>query len=149
MEKVNEKIEYYGGYIEICNNCFILNEKVLALFSIKYRPKKIPFSQIKEISSNKKGFIHINLASISIDTGALNTTINRLPNEITFKTDEEMERAYNKMMKAFQEYLNNKDNTQIIQNSSADEIKKFKELLDSGIITQEEFDAKKKQLLGL
>lgn len=33
--------------------------------------------------------------------------------------------------------------------SSADEIKKFKELLDSGIITQEEFDAKKKQLLGL
>ena len=60
-----------------------------------------------------------------------------------------MERTYNKMMKAFQEYLNNKDNTQIIQNSSADEIKKFKELLDSGIITQEEFDAKKKQLLGL
>lgn len=33
--------------------------------------------------------------------------------------------------------------------SSADEIKKFKELLDSGIITQEEFEAKKKQLLGL
>jgi len=33
--------------------------------------------------------------------------------------------------------------------SSADEIKKFKELLDQGIITQEEFDAKKKQLLGL
>lgn len=33
--------------------------------------------------------------------------------------------------------------------SAADEIKKFKELLDCGIITQEEFDAKKKQLLGL
>lgn len=33
--------------------------------------------------------------------------------------------------------------------SSADELKKFKELLDSGIITQEEFDQKKKQLLGL
>lgn len=30
-----------------------------------------------------------------------------------------------------------------------EEIKKFKELLDIGIITQEEFDAKKKQLLGL
>lgn len=30
-----------------------------------------------------------------------------------------------------------------------EEIKKFKELLDEGIITQEEFDAKKKQLLGL
>lgn len=34
-------------------------------------------------------------------------------------------------------------------NSSADELKKFKDLLDSGVITQEEFDAKKKQLLGL
>ena len=33
--------------------------------------------------------------------------------------------------------------------SAADELKKFKELLDAGVITQEEFDAKKKQLLGL
>ena len=33
--------------------------------------------------------------------------------------------------------------------SSADELKKYKELLDMGVITQEEFDAKKKQLLGL
>ena len=36
-----------------------------------------------------------------------------------------------------------------IPQSNADELKKFKELLDSGVITQEEFDAKKKQLLGL
>lgn len=34
-------------------------------------------------------------------------------------------------------------------NSNADELKKYKELLDSGVISQEEFDAKKKQLLGL
>ena len=33
--------------------------------------------------------------------------------------------------------------------SAADELKKFKELLDMGAISQEEFDAKKKQLLGL
>lgn len=33
--------------------------------------------------------------------------------------------------------------------SSADELKKYKDLLDNGIITQQEFDAKKKQLLGL
>ena len=33
--------------------------------------------------------------------------------------------------------------------SNADELKKYKELLDMGAITQEEFDAKKKQLLGL
>lgn len=33
--------------------------------------------------------------------------------------------------------------------SEADELLKFKQLLDAGAITQEEFDAKKKQLLGL
>ena len=38
---------------------------------------------------------------------------------------------------------------QEIPQSNADELKKYKELLDMGIITQEEFDAKKKQLLGL
>ena len=46
---------------------------------------------------------------------------------------------------------NNKGGTTIVQQatSPAEELKKMKELLDMGIITQEEFDAKKKQLLGL
>ena len=35
------------------------------------------------------------------------------------------------------------------QTSSADEILKYKNLLDAGIITQAEFDAKKKELLGI
>ncbi len=38
---------------------------------------------------------------------------------------------------------------QEVPQSNADELKKFKELLDMGVITKEEFDAKKKQLLGL
>ena len=44
-----------------------------------------------------------------------------------------------------------KNPTQTVINatSAADELKKFKDLLDAGIITQEEFDAKKKELLGL
>lgn len=37
----------------------------------------------------------------------------------------------------------------ITQSDEADQLKKYKALLDSGVITQEEFDAKKKQLLGL
>ena len=35
------------------------------------------------------------------------------------------------------------------QSNSMDDLVKLKSLLDSGIITQEEFDAKKKQILGL
>lgn len=49
------------------------------------------------------------------------------------------------------EYMQNKgkDIKPAQTESSADEIKKFKSLLDDGVITQEEFEAKKKQLLGL
>jgi hypothetical protein len=36
-----------------------------------------------------------------------------------------------------------------VSNSNMDDLVKLKTLLDQGIITQEEFDAKKKQLLGL
>lgn len=41
------------------------------------------------------------------------------------------------------------ENINVATMSNADEILKYKNLLDSNIITQEEFDAKKKQLLGL
>ena len=42
-----------------------------------------------------------------------------------------------------------KPNNTMVQSSNADELRKFKELLDDGIITEEEFRVKKKQLLGL
>ena len=40
-------------------------------------------------------------------------------------------------------------NNQAKVDSTADEIRKYKKLADDGIITQDEFSAKKKQLLGL
>lgn len=48
-------------------------------------------------------------------------------------------------------WCKSKKNAPVVVNnlSAADEIKKYKELLDLGIITQEEFDQKKKQLLNL
>lgn len=45
--------------------------------------------------------------------------------------------------------INNKSESTTNSVSTADELKKFKDLLDNGVITQEEFDAKKKELLGL
>ena len=46
-------------------------------------------------------------------------------------------------------YTNTNTTANNISNSGADEILKYKNLLDQGILTQEEFDAKKKQILGL
>ena len=52
--------------------------------------------------------------------------------------------------KIMEERKNKKAGGTVVQVlSSADEIKKYQELLQSGAITQEEFDVKKKQLLGL
>lgn len=50
-----------------------------------------------------------------------------------------------------EEYLDNVNSptTVIEQKSDADELRKFKQLLDDGIISDEEFNAKKKQILGL
>ena len=39
--------------------------------------------------------------------------------------------------------------TQTQNTNVADELKKYKEMLDEGLITEEEFTAKKKQLLGI
>lgn len=65
------------------------------------------------------------------------------------KQNELAENVYNHIRTLIEE---NKKNMSTIINqfqsfSSADELRKFKQLLDDGIITQEEFDEKKKQLL--
>ena len=44
-------------------------------------------------------------------------------------------------------YMNS--TTNIINKSPAEQIKEFKELLDLGIISQDDFNQKKNQLLGL
>ena len=65
-------------------------------------------------------------------------------------------RVSNEKMEEVANYIRNKINeskkaastTIINETTSADELKKFKELLDMGAITQEEFETKKKQILG-
>lgn len=59
-----------------------------------------------------------------------------------------------KVLQVFHDLRAQKEPAQTVQESApafsaADEILKFKQLLDAGVLTQEEFDAKKKQLLGL
>lgn len=67
------------------------------------------------------------------------------------KTNDEAEAAYTYIQKAIREAKVARDAPQTVVNqlSPAEEVLKYKQLLDSGIITQEEFNAKKKQLLGL
>lgn len=69
---------------------------------------------------------------------------------IKFKLIANSDEIHSVMSKLIIDRQTNKEPvTSNVVSSNADELKKYKDLLDSGVITQEEFDAKKKQLLGL
>ena len=57
--------------------------------------------------------------------------------------------VYQYIMQRVHFYKTNTNSSASDPASCADEILKFKQLLDAGVITQEEFDAKRKQLLNL
>lgn len=63
------------------------------------------------------------------------------------KIPKESEKIYKYILKKIEETKESKENNK--SNSSADEILKYKHLLDEGIINQEEFNIKKKELLNL
>lgn len=66
------------------------------------------------------------------------------------RNNKEIHKCINDLIIERQQKNIKTSSTTIVQTSDeADQLKKYKDLLDSGVITQEEFDAKKKQLLGL
>ena len=110
----------------------------------------------------------IELSGVSTNSGTMKTvdvngkmlnnvdTVNALGNPycIVFNKDKkEMELCYNKLKDAYQEYKSKEkgSSTTIInqsqEESSLDKIKKLKDLLDIGAISQEEFEEKKKTLM--
>ncbi|MEW8986227.1 MAG: SHOCT domain-containing protein, partial [Bacillus sp. (in: firmicutes)] len=72
-------------------------------------------------------------------------------NSVTFeKSDNPVVEQIKAKIEELQRAMKNSGGM-VIQNtvSTADEIKKFKELMDQGIITIDEYEAKKKQLLNI
>ena len=63
--------------------------------------------------------------------------------------DEKGKNLHRELWRAQAEMNRRKQLQQAQGISAADEIRKYKELFDAGILTQEEFDKKKKQLLGI
>jgi hypothetical protein len=99
----------------------------------------IPLNRINSIS-HSKGML---LGKISITDGAVTRTIENIANQtISFFCDT---------VKKEIELSKNAENTINTSNtySAADEIMKFKELLDLGLLTQEEFNKKKKDILNI
>ena len=108
---------------------------------VQYKPAKftIGYLQFETASGmmNNKGSNFFGENSFTFDT--------------TVISNEKMEEVANFIRKKIDEIKTAEDKPTTVVNaiSPAEELKKMKELLDMGIITQEEFDAKKQQLLGL
>lgn len=100
-------------------------------------------------SSIADGYIQVETAA-----GGVSTSNSQYSgeNSIQFsgkKSNEEAEIIVSFIRKQIEDIKNAPVGGVIQQVSPAEELKKFKDLLELGVITQEEFDAKKKQLLGL
>lgn len=123
--------------------------------------KRMIFTQ--SVIFNQDGYTSISLGDIlSIDYMAnalegghvnIHTAVKTFSILVNYKK-QSIEAVANEITKAKDAYnANFAPSTPISPSASStsnlDEIKKLKELLDIGAITQDEFDAKKKQLLGL
>jgi len=138
----NESTEY-NGYRKICNTCGNIFCYTNADLKENQRlNRSAALSAIGGIAGGITGRYASGAVSNQSAQNELSRIVdyNKCPKcgstELREATDEELAQYKNKQSGA---------NTV----SSADEIKKYKDLLDSGVITQEEFDTKKKQLLGL
>lgn len=65
------------------------------------------------------------------------------------KLAQEMEKFNEFIQNKLREYKTIKHNSVVQQTSNADEIRKYKQLMDEGILTEAEFNAKKKELLEM
>ena len=107
--------------------------------------------------SRQLGYLQFETASAMASSSSSVARLSTYYNENTFiwysgktgVTNEQMEVVTKYIQEKIANHKQARISTTITSNSSADELKKYKDLLDAGIITQEEFDAKKKQLLGL
>ena len=116
--------------------------------------KTIYYSDCVGVQFKESG-IQIGYLQLETAANTMNQRANNFFNENSFTFD--LSTTTNEQMKEVRDYIqgqiraikNGNNAPQSTTISAADELKKYKELLDMGAITQDEFDAKKKQLLGL
>lgn len=136
--------------IEIHEDRFIVKKKKSLFYFQGAVEKTFLFSQIKAIEKHNKrpmvdnAFIDIDLGGHAVRSGSL------AENAIMFNNNADMDEAYQIMSEAFNTYLaKKKENETKVSSSAADELLKYKQLLDMGVISEDEFNAKKKALLNL
>lgn len=98
--------------------------------------KKLYYSEMSSVDFDKAGLMHITTSIFISMRGGEKIILKFVKEEDYNKIAEKWERYRNKQ---FQPVVNNVSN--------ADELLKYAELLEKGLLTQEEFDKKKRELL--
>lgn len=129
------KVDFFSIKGKLAGVLTITNKRVIFCNSVlgAVHGKEISLKDIQSIDKKEVSFLGIGKFRIKGITETFVMDISRKG------IIEEIEKAINSN-KQEKEYSNNI--------SSADEIMKFKKLLDDGIITQEEFERKKQELLN-
>ncbi len=103
-----------------------------------------------EIFDSRKGLLTLTIPSITFKVDGQEfkgaDTENPYKVQYTYKKKEEARKVREEIYRRIEE-RKNQDNKG--SSSQADELKKFADLKQQGIITEEEFNTKKKQILGL
>jgi hypothetical protein len=132
---------FYNGntVLMVCTNQRILFIDKGMVYGMK--SSEIPLDMVNSVNYDK-GLL---LGSISIVNGAVGTKIDNINKETAPKMVAAIKAARLEFM--------NKDQpvtiTEQPKENMADKLRQLKSLLDDGILTQEEFDDKKKQILGI
>ena len=105
---------------------------------------KLPHGKTVHIPLNQ--ITAINRSSIN---GVSITSIGNVSNFHCIENREEVMKAISYLLANPQQSSAQPTQSASTNGSEAEQLKRLKDLLDSGVLTQEEFDAKKKQILGL
>ena len=117
--------------------------------------EKITSVQVKKNTIWTRGYMQFTIAGeMAKNVGAVSGEVDE--NIIYFSgTKKETISKYNNAAEEIKTYIENfnskKSNITVVQNikSPVEQVKELKELLDMGVLSQEEFDKKKKELLNL
>lgn len=134
------------------NVSLIVTNKGLTHFNRKNGFKNfIPTNQISSVSCIGETIRIITIdvnQPLSLGFVKNASELKKVLDDLIYKTEKQKEVIIVENQTQVESITTQKSNP-IDKNKAIEEIKQFKELLDVGIITQEEFDAKKKELLGL
>ncbi len=147
---------YLGDYFEPIFFSFLLAGAAILIFYFMFHKTKITVTNKRVYGQTAWGkrvdlpLDMISATGTSLLKGIAVSTSSGKIKFVLIQNRDEIHDAISKLLMARQSKATAATTTKPkIPKSGAGELKEFKELLDSGVISQEEFDTKKKQILGL